>query len=63
MNTDNTNDEIIIKEIDAWIFSVSKLKKCMYLDTVDYHPIKLEFSRQDVQELLNKMDKIIKSKK
>ncbi len=61
MNDDRINDEIIIKEIDAWEFSVSKLKKCMYVNTINYHPIKLELSRQDVQDLLNKMDNIIKS--
>jgi hypothetical protein len=34
----------------------------MFIDTTDYHPKKLELSRQDVQDLLNKMDKIIKRK-
>jgi hypothetical protein len=63
MNDDKINDEKLIKKIGAWEFSVSKAKQCMFIDTTDYHPKKLELSRQDVQDLLNKMDKIIKGKK
>ncbi len=63
MNDDKINDEILIKTTDTWEFSVSKAKQCMFINTTEYHPKKLELSRQDVQDLLNKMDKIIKGKK
>ncbi len=63
MNNDKINDEVLIKTTDTWELSVSKAKQCMFINTTDYHSKKLELSRQDVQDLLNKMDKIIKGKK
>ncbi len=60
---ENVADEITIKQIDAWEFSVSRSKKRLYIDTTSYHPIKLGLTRDDLQELLDSMDDVVKTKK
>ena len=57
------DDEVIIKRVDAWEFSVSKSRKRLYIDTTHYHPFKLELTRNDLQELMDTMDKMIKRNK
>jgi hypothetical protein len=49
----------MIKEIDNWKLSISKSKRRIYIDTTEYHPFLLELSRDDLQELLDVMDKMI----
>ena len=38
---EHVEDEITIKQIDAWKFSLSKSRKLLYIDTTSYHPLKL----------------------
>ena len=60
---ENVEDEITIKQVDAWEFSMSKSRKRLYIDTTSYHPLKLGLSREDLQELLDTMDGVVKTKK
>jgi hypothetical protein len=53
------DDEVIVKLVDGWKFSVSGSTKLLYVDTTDYHPLKLELTRNDLQELMDNMDEII----
>jgi hypothetical protein len=48
----------MIKEIDNWKLSISKSKRRIYIDATEYHPFPLELSRDDLQELLDAIDKI-----
>ncbi len=57
---EDIDDEVIIKNINDWQISVSKSRKRLYINTVSYHPPKLEFSREDLQELIKILDKVIK---
>ena len=60
---EKVEDEITIKQVDAWEFSMSKSRKRLYIDTTSYHPLKLGLSREDLQELLDTMDGVVKTKK
>ncbi len=60
---ETVEDEVTIKEIDTWKFSLSKSRERLYIDTTSYHPLKLGLSREDLQELLDTMDKAAKGKK
>jgi hypothetical protein len=57
---DDIKDETIIEKSDAWEFSVSKSRKRLYINTIHYHPFKLELTRDDLQKLLDVMDEMIK---
>ena len=46
------SDEIIIKEIDSWIFSYSEADRSIVLSTPTLQPFKLNFSLNDLEELL-----------
>ena len=56
----DSKDEITIKEIDAWKLSFSKSESCLCINTTAYHPFTLKLSRNDLQELLDSIDKLIK---
>jgi hypothetical protein len=51
-------DEEIIKEIDNWTLSISKSKRRIYINATEYHPFPLELSRDDLQGLLDAIDKM-----
>ena len=53
------DDEVVIREIDSWEFSISPSMNRLYIDTTTYHTDKLALSREDLQALLNKMDEMI----
>jgi hypothetical protein len=54
-------DETVIKEIDDWEISFSVSQSTLYIDTVSYHPPRLKLSREDLKELLNTIDTMIKA--
>jgi hypothetical protein len=55
------DDETVIKEVDDWQLSYSVSEKTLYIDTVSYHPPRLQFSRDDLQKLMDTIDNMIKS--
>ncbi len=57
------DDEVIIKRVDTWEFSVSRSRRRLYIDTNDYHPFKLELTRDDLQKLMDDLDGVVKTKK
>lgn len=54
INTKSNNplDEIVIKEVDSWIFSFSPEDKCIHLGTPALQSFKLRLSVDDLEELL-----------
>jgi hypothetical protein len=56
----DSKDEITIKEIDAWKLSFSKSERCLCINTTSYHPFTLKLSRNDLRELIDSIDKLIK---
>ena len=52
------NDDIHIKYIESWKLSYSKEEKCLCINTTDYHSFPLKLSRDDLQELLETVDKL-----
>jgi hypothetical protein len=55
------DDETVIKEVDDWQISYSMSENALYVDTVSYHPPRLKFSRDDLKELLDTIDNMIKA--
>jgi hypothetical protein len=53
------DDEVVIKLVDAWQFSVSRSRKRLYVDTINYHPFKLALTRNELQELMDTMDNMV----
>jgi hypothetical protein len=44
--------EIVIKEVDSWVFSFSPVDKCIYLGTPALQSFKLTLTLEDLEELL-----------
>ena len=55
------DDETVIKEVDDWQLSYSVSENALYVDAVSYHPPRLKFSRDDLKELLDTIDNMIKA--
>lgn len=55
------DDETVIKEVDDWQISYSVTENTLYIDSVSYHPPRLKFSRDDLKELIDTIDKMIKA--
>jgi len=50
--TENPIDEIVIKEVDSWVFSFSPADKRIYLGTAALQSFKLMFTINDLEEML-----------
>jgi len=55
------DDETVLKEIDDWQISFSVTENALYIDTISYHPPRLKFSRDELKQLLDTIDKMIKA--
>ena len=47
--------ELIIKEIDSWVFSFSQVNNCIYLGTPALQSFRLKITLNDLEELLEFM--------
>lgn len=54
-------DETVIREVDDWEISFSVSENTLYIDAVSYHPPRLRLSRDDLKELLDTIDTMIKA--
>jgi len=55
------DDETVIKEVDDWEISFSVSENALYIDALSYHPPRLKFSRDELKELLDTIDTMIRS--
>ncbi|HDZ88497.1 MAG TPA: hypothetical protein ENH38_07760 [Nitrospirae bacterium] len=51
------SDEILIKEVDSWKFTLSVIDKCLYIGTPALKAFKLRLTLDDVEGLLESMYK------
>jgi hypothetical protein len=49
---DNPVDDVVIKEVDSWVFSFSPADKCIYLGTPALQSFRLILSVNDLEEIL-----------
>ena len=53
-------DEKIIKSVGDWAISISRAQKRIYIKTLSYHAPPLKLSRDDLKELINTFDEIVR---
>ncbi len=51
-NTQKDPDQIIVKEVDSWVFTFSEADRSIVLSTPALEPFQLKFSLNDLEELL-----------
>lgn len=54
--SNDPDDEVLIKEVDAWEISFSKTKDCIFIDTTSYHPFKLKLTKNELLEFVKIID-------